>query len=340
MPDILAGHRTRRVTRSRIFALAMMAIGAIAFAFVLRALDWDATGDAIRSIGPWFLAIAAIDLASVMCDASSIHAFLRVLGPASYARVFAAQASGIAINRLTPSNSLGEPTKLAMLVQDVPTESALSALVQFHLVNYFTGIAFLIVGVPVTLLLVDLPRDLTIGVWAGAAVLIALATGVAFLVRRGAAAIAVDVIARTGLLSEARRVRFRERAAVLDANIKNIRNRRAIASAIGSRLLNASGTVLLLYAAGFPMSGALIAASLSVGQLITWVAAMVPLGLGLSDGGNGALFRVLGLPTQLGLVYAMVSRLRTLLLSAMGLTVMMIANLIGTRGRGTRPAPT
>jgi len=122
-----------RFRASTIFNLVIFAIGAVAFGFVVAHLGWTAIRDVIVSTGLWFAVIAAIDLVSALCDAFAIHGFLRPKARVSYWRVYAAQLSGMAINRLTPGNSLGEPVKVTMLVRTVPVDLAVSAVVMFNL---------------------------------------------------------------------------------------------------------------------------------------------------------------------------------------------------------------
>src|SRR5205085_1029994 len=105
---------------SRVFNVAVLVIGAVALVFLLDNIGWDRAKGAIVEAGWWFAVIAAIDLGSVFCDARGIYSFMRPKAEISYWRVFAAQASGLAINRLTPGNSLGEPTKVTMLAGYAP----------------------------------------------------------------------------------------------------------------------------------------------------------------------------------------------------------------------------
>src|SRR5262249_12413279 len=104
--------RTGPVRKSHVFNVTVLVAGLVALLVLLQTIDWSAMGNEVRHVGSWFAIIAAIDFASIACDAFGIHGFLRVHVPdVSYPRVFAAEASGLGINRLTPGNSLGEPVK-------------------------------------------------------------------------------------------------------------------------------------------------------------------------------------------------------------------------------------
>ena len=55
---------------------------------------------------------------------------------------------------------------------------------------------------------------------------------------------------------------------------------------------------------------------------------IVPLGLGIADGTNYALYGVLGASPAAGLVFTMINRVRTCVLAVMGLAVLAIANAL------------
>ena len=60
----------------------------------------------------------------------------------------------------------------------------------------------------------------------------------------------------------------------------------------------------------------------SVGVLIGWISAFVPFGLGVADGGNYALFNVLGAAGMHGVFVTLLGRARSLTLALLGLLVM------------------
>jgi uncharacterized membrane protein YbhN (UPF0104 family) len=97
---------------------------------------------------------------------------------------------------------------------------------------------------------------------------------------------------------------------------------------VGSRVLNSIGTIVVVHAVGIHVSAALAVALLSVGILIGWIANIVPLGIGVSEGGNYALYALFGASPHGGLLFALVNRLRTMLLAAIGLLVMAAANIL------------
>ena len=69
-------------------------------------------------------------------------------------------------------------------------------------------------------------------------------------------------------------------------------------------------------------SASLIIGVLSVGVLIAWIAAIVPLGMGLADGGNYALYSLLGATGEQGLFVTLLTRARSVTVAMLGLGMM------------------
>src|SRR5262245_28618338 len=148
---------------SHVFNLTVFAVGGIGLAFMLRRLGWDNVRSVFRGVGGWFFVAVAFDVAALACEAAAIRSFMQPEARmVRYLRVLAAQASGRAINILTPGGALGEPTKITMLVASAPRGRVVSSIVLINLVSFYLSVAIVIVGVPITALLVDLPHDLKI----------------------------------------------------------------------------------------------------------------------------------------------------------------------------------
>lgn len=344
----LSSNVTRRYRASTVFNAVALVVGAVALAVVTHHLGWEGVRQVVLGTGAWFLVIAVIDVASALCDAFAIHGFLRPTVRVSYRRVLAAQLGGMAINRLTPASTLGEPVKVAMLVRALPVEPAVSAIVMFNLTTMYVGIAAIALGVPITALLLDLPAQVALAAWIGLAVVVAFGIAVLLLVRRGALATLVEALVAVRAISAARGARWRAKVAAIDARLGGIADtrrsglRRGLAGVLGSRVLNWAGTVVVLHAADIPMTAPLVVAMLGVGILITWMSNIIPLGLGIADGTNYILYGLLGAAPVAGLLFTMVNRLRTVVLALIGLTVLAVASALDRRNAGLAPvfAPT
>lgn len=313
----------------RVLHLLALAGGALGFFLLVDRIGWAAMGAAVTEAGWWFAWIALIDLASVVSDGGAVYCFVRAEADVPFWRVFAAQASGIAINRLTPANSLGEAIKVTMLVDHVPKHVAVSSIVKFNLATLYVALAVVVIGVPLTLLGLDLPRRLEILVWIGTAGIVVAAGLLALLLHRGAVATLVAGLRRVRVISSPRAARWTSKVQALDASIRAFGNpwsRRGVACVIGSRVLHFAATIAVLRAAHVPMTPPIVIGMLSVGIVVQWMSSIVPLGLGLADGTNYVLYGALGSSPVAGLAFTMVNRTRTVVLAAMGLVVMAIAN--------------
>lgn len=320
--------------RRHLFHGLTLVVGVVALVFLVDHLGRDGLERVFLGTGWWFAVVAVIDFSSMLCDAAGVYCFVRPVAPIAYRRVVAAQASGIAINRLTPGNSLGEPVKVTMLMAHVPEFVAISAIVKFNLSTYLVATGSIAIGVPLTLLLLDLPGQITLLVLVVTAVMVAAVLGLVVLARRGALATIVGALRRVRVLSQARAERWTKRLADIDEHVKQYGDpatRRALIFVFASRALNMTGTVVTLVALGIELTPPLVIGTLSVGIIIQWISNVIPLGLGLADGGNYALYGALGSSPTAGLEFAMVNRVRTVVLASMGLAVMAIANLVDRR---------
>ncbi|HEY6178253.1 MAG TPA: lysylphosphatidylglycerol synthase domain-containing protein, partial [Kofleriaceae bacterium] len=159
---------------SHVFNLAMLAIGAAALLWTLHRLGWDDLRAGVARVGSAFAVVLALDLAALLLDARALHTFMRPEARMlSYWQVVAAQISGRAVNVVTPLSALGEATKFTMLVTRAPRVRVASAIVLFDLAGLYLSVVVMVIGAPITLLLVDLPRplELTVAIGLGAVVL-------------------------------------------------------------------------------------------------------------------------------------------------------------------------
>jgi uncharacterized protein (TIRG00374 family) len=332
-----AQNRFRRILHAVAFV-----VGVAAFALLVSTVGWSGIETAIASVGAGFFLIALIDLGSLVCDGIELYCFVRTHTRLGFWRVFAAQATGLAINRLTPGNSLGEPLKVTLLMEEgLSQDNAVSAVVMFNIATMLVAVTTLAIGVPATLLLLDLPARLQIAVSIAVALLVGVAISVLVIVKRGAIGSVISALRRLRLLSEARAERWRSKIAAIDTNLKKFGDpwsRRGLVFAAGSRVCGWIGTIVLLRATGIELTLALVVGVLSVGQLVQWLSNIIPLGIGLYDGGSYALYGALGASGTEGMGMAMVNRMRTCVTALIGLSVMAVASLVKRRRSEATPS--
>lgn len=319
-----SGESRSRLTR--IFNLAMLVAGGVGLAWMLKHLGWDELEDAVVSLGAWFAVVLALDLVALCCDAAALHAFMRPEARmVSYARVLAAQASGRAINVLTPTGALGEPTKLALLVEHAPRGRVLSSVVLLNLAQLYLTVIMIVLGTPIMLFLVDLPTNLRNALAIGLAVIVPAFAALAIAIGRGALATVFDTLRVSRLISRDRAARWRDKVAEIDRHIRQLQRHREHGTWKGilwvgaSKIATWTATFLLLAKSGLDVSFVLAVGMLSVGVVIQWISQIVPMGLGIADGGNYALFDFLGATGAHGVVVTMLNRGRSVLVAILGL---------------------
>lgn len=307
------------------FNLVMLAVGGVALAVILDHIGWVGIRRAVVGTGWLFAVIGACDLGSAMCDAFAIKSFMR--RDVGFWRVFLAQISGMAINRVTPGHTLGEPVKVTTLARWVPVDVAVPAIVTFNLMLIYVGTVAIAIGVPITVATLDVPDRVALVAWIAMGFLIALAVALAIVVRRGAVGSLIGALVAVRIVSAERGERWRTKMADVDARMRNV-SLRGVAAVLVSRVFNWIGTIVVLVAADIPLTPPLVIASLTVGIMVTWISQIIPLGLGIADGSNYVLYGLLGASAEAGLLFTMINRLRTCLIAGIGLIVMASVNVI------------
>lgn len=321
---------------ARRFTIGASVLAAIALIVTLHQVGLGTVLDELRAIGWWFAALVAIEIVAALCDALAISGFL---GPAlprsSYRRVLQAQVAGRAVNLVTPLASLGEATKATLLMRDTATTRAVAAVARFGMVYVAINLAFIVIGAPVCALTLPLPSWLVRTLWIGTGIALTFGVSVALLVRAGMVSSVLGALARLRLLSAARAARLAERGRELDGELRGAGGWRAWRPggfALISKLLQWLAAWIVMHANGHAPPLEVMAAVATAGTLINVVANVVPLGLGVTEGGTAALMAALGQPPSFGVMMAMARRAVQLLYAAFGLVLLVHVEARWRRG--------
>lgn len=325
------GDGKKKSTWSTIFNLVMFVIGGVGLYFMLRTTSWEELRPVIIRVGSYAGIILALDLTALCFDAAAWHSFMRPEARmVGYPRVLGAWASGRAINVLTPFGALGEPTKVTMLLDRAPKARLLSSIVLLNVGVLYFSVTVMLIGIPITLLLVDVSHAIKVMVGIGVAVLLPLMIMLGIVIQRGAVSTLVGTLNKTRIISKERATDWKERLKEVDKHIRELHahrtagTRRGIVFIALSKLVTYTSTIVLIHAVGVSLTPALVIAVLSVGVLIQWISSIVPLGLGLADGGNYALYALLGATGEQGLLVTMLNRARSVAVAILGLGAMVV----------------
>lgn len=326
---------------ARWFTLVVTAIAIVALVITVWSTGLGALYDQLRSIGGWFVVILALEGVATLCDGAVLHGFLGRGGRRpGFLRVLEAQVAGRAINVVTPMASIGEATKVTMLMRHTETSRAVAAVVRFNLSYVAINLAFVLIGAPICAATLPLPAWMIRTLWIGTAVGGAIAVGLVIVVRAGLVVSLIRVARALRLISRDRFAVWRDRLRKLDASTRGEHGLRSWLPglwALPSKGLIWVGGWLVLYANGEPPSLGVMAALASAGTLINAGSNVVPLGIGVSEGGTAALMAALGESPTLGVTMVVARRVVFLTYAAVGLAI--IAADESRPSRADRPAP-
>jgi hypothetical protein len=308
----------RWVTRVS-FVCALGALGA-----TLCAVGPHAIASRLAAIGPWFLAIVSVEGVITVLDARAIYATSCGRGE-PFGPVVFAQVAGRAVNAVTPTGSLGEATKMSVLTRSMPTSRAIASVLFYDVTSAVVQLVVIAIGAPLTAWFVPLPTPVPLLLFVTAALAAALALVLVLLVQRGMLASLVGVAARLRLVSAKRRAAWQERIEKVDVTLRGTRGngrRRAIGYVVVAQVIGWGSIWMILAASGFRASAGELAALVSAGVVLGWIASIVPLGLGVAESGNFALFAALGAPPSYGVTLALARRINQIVFAGIGFALL------------------
>jgi Lysylphosphatidylglycerol synthase TM region len=315
--------------------MGSLAVAAIALVVTVGVVGPTTIAAQIEAIGPWFAVVLAIEIAATGCDAAALRHYLGAAAPRpSYLTVVKAQVTGRAINAVTPLGGLGEAAKVTTLLGETPPARAIAAVIRYDLAVIATSLVAIIAGAPVCAATLALPAWLVTALFAGAGVSAILLVGGALLIRRGMLSSLADALAGLHVVSPRRVARWRTRLVGIDELLRTRAPRGAwvpIAWVVAARLLSWLSAWVVLAGTGHLVGVGTMAALATAGLVISWSSMIVPMGLGLSDGGTAALFVALGASPSLGVTVVLGQRVTQLLYAAFGLTLLGAPALAGSR---------
>ena len=276
----------------------------------------------LLAIGWFFVVIVTTELVSSVLDATAIY-FLAD-GP-SWRNVVVAQIAGRGVNSITPGGNLGEAVKVGLLSRHGSTRRSLAAVMYVDLIAIVIGLGLIAIGTAATPFLFDVPDAAKFALGIGAVISTAAAVVIVWLLERGMLATLANVLARLHIISRKRREKWSDMLGEVDARLSGkdpTHRRKAIACIVTSQVLQRVLSYLTVLMAGYQLGAGQFLVLLSAGVLVGWVSAIIPLGLGISEGGNVAVFTMIGAPASLGLALALARRVNQVVFATIGFSVL------------------
>jgi uncharacterized protein (TIRG00374 family) len=290
----------------------------------------------VRAIGWFFVLILATDVASSLCDATALYFMVHGPGEPTWLECVVAQLAGRGVSTVTPGGNLGEALKVSLLSTRCSPKRIVAGVMYVGLMLGVFSFAVIAIGSGATVFLFDMPPVAKLAVLVGAAVAAAIAVGIVVLMRHGMLSTLSNVLARLHLISKERRAKWNKTLEEIDTRLRGQDGKdrnHAIAFIAISQLLQKFLTVLVIFATGYMLSPGQFLALASAGVLLGWISTVIPFGLGISEGGNVALFSLIGAPVALGIALALARRVNQVVFAVVGFSVLM-ADRVGRRVHG------
>jgi len=313
----------------RLVNIAFLLVGVVALVFMVRKLGVDAVAETIGSVRGWLIPLLLVSVAELFLNAGAIHVFMRPESRmVSYWRVLAAQLSGQAVNSVTPTGTLGEVVKTTILVGHAPRYRAVSSVIAYNIINLLASVLFLLFAMLVSLMSGKLPDKLQGIMLVTFAVLFVLTGLVLYIATHGMIRSIAAVARKLRIVSQKRREQLATKLEEFDDQVRLFGRRReanytaAFIMIAASRIIGWFDLWLILYALGYSQGFVFVVMAAAAGMIIGTLAAVIPLGIGADEGGQAALFKLLGLGSLVGLAVSLTRRLRTVVIATLGLLVM------------------
>lgn len=290
----------------------------------------------LRTIGWFFAVIIALEMLSSVCDATAVYYMAHGPGHPRWRDAVVAQIAGRGVNAVTPGGNLGEALKIGLLSRRCSPKRIIAAVMYVGLTIGVISFIVIAIGSAATAFLFDVPRFGMLLLLAGSAVAAAIAVGIYLLLRRGMLTTLTNTGARLHLISKERRDRWNKTLDEVDRRLRGQdveHRRRALMFILISQTLQKTLSFLVVYAAGYTLSPGQFLALVSAGVLLGWISAIIPMGLGISEGGNVALFGLIGAPASLGLALSLSRRVNQIVFATIGFIVL-TTDRVGTHIHG------
>lgn len=333
-----------RPTWARWVTRISLVVAIVALVITIRTTGLATIGSYFKRIGWWWFAVVALEVVITSLDAVAIRAFMSPEQHKLKLRsALLSQLAGRSVNAVTPSGQLGEAVKVSVLTEHVSQSRAVATILLYNVVSFTVELAQVAVAAPFVAMFIPMPGWLRAVMFATAAVCAILAVGLYVLVHRGVLSSIARLLRRMRILSEKRYLKWHDSLDSVDNKIRvseGARSRDRIMGILAvtlSRLVSLSLSLLILHAVGETITLKFVAGYTVGGFIVYMVATLVPMGLGVSEGGNYWLFRALGENPARGVTLTIARRVTVVLYAAIGL-VLIAASETVARARDGIPS--
>jgi hypothetical protein len=354
-----------RPTWARWVTRISLAIALVALVWTIHTTGIRTIGSYFRRIGWWWFAVVALEVVITSLDAVAIRAFMSPEQHKVKLRsALLSQLAGRSVNAVTPGGNLGEAVKVSVLTEHVTQSRAVATILLYNVVSFTVELATVAIAGPFAALLLPMPTSLRWAMIGASFVCASLSVGCYLLVHKGALSNLAGVARRIWvpgiawarrkifkletasnyLLSPTTFEKVKEGLAATDRKMRIAEGARTQDRVFGivaitmSRLISMSLSLLILHAVGERITVAFVAGYTVGGFAVYMLSSLVPMGLGISEGGNYWLWRALGENPARGVTLVMARRVTLVLYAGIGLILVAVSETVA-RAREGIPTP-
>lgn len=301
-----------------------LVVAVVALVFTIHDVGLYTLGKYLKLIGWWWLAIVPMEVLSTTLHATAMRAFMSPEKiPLRHAVL--AQLAGRAINAVTPSGNLGEVMKVSMLTEHVSQSRAVSTILLYNIVSFSVELLIIAVGCLGIALFVPTPAGLGGVILVTGAGCLVISVGLYVLVRRGMLSSIAGLAVKLRVLSRARYGRWEAKLRGVDDKLRLVNGARkrdrwiGIAALTASRLNSMVLSLMILHAVGVAITAEFVAVWTVASFVIYFASTLVPMGVGVSEGGYWGFFRTMGYNPAQGVALVLARRTVTIMYAAVGL---------------------
>lgn len=301
-----------------------LVVALVALVFTIYDVGLFTLGKYLKLIGWWWLAIVPMEVLCTLLHATAMRAFMspeRI----PLRQALLAQLAGRAIDAVTPSGNLGEVMKVSVLTEYVSQSRAVSTILLYNIVAFCAELLIIAVACLGIGLFVPMPAGVGWMILATGVGCLVLSVAVYALVRRGMLQSFARAARRVRVLSAARFARWEPKLRGVDDKLRLVSGARVrdrwlgIAALTASRLNTMVLSLMILYALDVPITAEFVLVWTVASHVIYFASTLVPMGVGVSEGGYWGFFRTMGHNPAQGVALVLARRTVTILYAAVGL---------------------
>ncbi len=303
-----------------------LAVAMIALVFTIRDIGVRTLGTYLRRIGWWWFAVIPMEILCTALDAVTIQAFASP-DKIKLRHTLLAQLAGRAVNAVTPSGNLGEVVKMSVLTDFVSQSRAVATILLYNVVSFSVELLIIAAAVPVVVITVPMPTSLRVVMIVTGVICLAISIGLYALVRRGMLTSLASGLLKLRILSPERYLRWEIKLRAVDDKLRYVEEGRSrdrwlgIATSFIARCTSMALSLLILHAVGRSITAPFVAVWIVSSFVIYFASTIVPMGVGISEGGYYSLFRAVGDNPARGVALVIARRCVTVCYATLGLVL-------------------